>query len=144
MSAPVLDGPVTTGAPADPTLALLQQLGGDDPRLRMIAQLMEARAQVRSLGAPSDDAELALRLRRLREAYEELRAQYLRVAAALGACARCWGDDPRCSACGGAGTSGFFAPDPALFDYYVAPAVRRAHDAPRESAHRPPQSHVEG
>jgi hypothetical protein len=46
------------------------------------------------------------------------------LAAALGAC-ECWGEDPACSACFGAG-HGWVPPDPALYDECVKPAVLRA------------------
>ena len=130
MTAPAIDGPIgTIGAiapDADPMQAILQQYG-DDPRVRMIYQLLQVRAQAATAApTPADTiAELERKIERLRRAHAELREQYLRVAAGLGACARCWGDDPRCRYCGGAGTSGFFEPDRELFLCYVLPAVRR-------------------
>jgi hypothetical protein len=98
---------------ADPVRELLAQMGESDPRLRLLAQLVQARAAAESARAPqqAEQAEPELRLRRLQGAYLELRGQYLRVAAALGACPRCWGEDPRCRDCGGAGASGLLAPD---------------------------------
>jgi hypothetical protein len=132
VTAPAIDGPIGTVVgmepDADPMQALLQQYDGD-PRLRLFAQLLRARAQAPS--APVTPAptveEMERRMERLRRAHGELRGQYLRIAAALGACARCWGDDPRCRDCGGAGTSGFFEPDRELFLCYVLPALRRVH-----------------
>jgi len=120
-----MDGPVgTIDAPdVDPMQAILQQYGAD-PRVRLITQLLQARASAPK--APTVE-ELERRIERMRRAHDELRAQYLRVAAALGACARCWGDDPRCRECGGAGASGFFEPDRELFLCYVLPALRRVH-----------------
>lgn len=46
------------------------------------------------------------------------------LAAALGAC-ECWGDDPACAVCGGAGSPAWLEPDEELFREYVLPAVRR-------------------
>jgi hypothetical protein len=46
------------------------------------------------------------------------------LAAALGAC-DCWGEDPTCSECHGAGAVGWVPPDPALYDEYIKPAVLR-------------------
>ena len=58
-------------------------------------------------------------------AHDALVDRNLLLAAALGACT-CWGDDPDCADCSGAGRVGWVPPDPQLYDEYVAPAVRRA------------------
>ncbi len=57
------------------------------------------------------------------------------LAAALGACAECWGEEPTCPGCGGEGASGWMPPDPELYAEYVAPAVRRSE---------PMSDHAEG
>ncbi|BCY09110.1 hypothetical protein [Actinoplanes sp. L3-i22] len=44
------------------------------------------------------------------------------LAAALGACL-CWGRDPGCPVCAGAGTPGWAVPHRELFDLFVDPAV---------------------
>jgi hypothetical protein len=128
----------------DPMWEVLQQFDHADPQLRLIARLLHAQTQRTQAPAaprrPTAD-ELERSLGRLRHAYVELREQYRRLAAALGACARCWGDDPRCRECGGAGTSGFFDPDPELFEWYVVPAVRRVRTRrPAPSRSRAPQA----
>jgi hypothetical protein len=46
------------------------------------------------------------------------------LAAALGAC-ECWGHDPDCGFCGGAGGPGWIDPDEDLYTEYVRPAVQR-------------------
>ena len=46
------------------------------------------------------------------------------LAAALGACCLCWGQDSRCRSCRGRGEPGFAIPDKDLFDQYVLPAVQ--------------------
>ena len=46
------------------------------------------------------------------------------LAAALGACPLCWGDD-ECDACEGGGRPGYVRPDPELFDELVVPAIAR-------------------
>lgn len=59
-----------------------------------------------------------------------------RLAAALGACPACWGEDPTCRWCRGRGAPGALAPDPEEFTTWVVPAVR-AHVRLRD--HRVPQ-----
>jgi hypothetical protein len=51
------------------------------------------------------------------------------LAAALGACALCWGQEPACRACRGRGLPGYALPDEALFEELILPALQllRAH-----------------
>ncbi|WP_182113875.1 MULTISPECIES: hypothetical protein [unclassified Actinotalea] len=51
------------------------------------------------------------------------------LAARLGCCQRCWGTDPTCSTCAGAGSPGHFRPDPQLAAW-IAPALARLDPAP--------------
>ena len=88
----------------------------------------EERRAARRLGA----------LRRLRHRFhameaelESLRAHNDRLAAALGACARCWGSDRDCHVCRGSGRSGASPPDRQLFRELVEPAIH-ASQAQRE------------
>ena len=118
----------TPDAGADPMLDLLQQLGESDPRVRLLAEVYRTRQAAPHEPAARRDVdrtELPARYARLREAYAELRGQYERLAAALGACARCWGEDVSCRRCGGSGGSGWDVPDREFFVRYVVPAVRR-------------------
>lgn len=124
-------GAAAGGAPetgGDPTLDLLQQMGAGDPRMRLLAEMYRARQAAPpepTVRRDVDAAELAARHARLREAYAELRGQYERLAWALGACARCWGEDVSCHTCRGEGSSGWDAPDREFFARYIVPAVRR-------------------
>jgi len=54
---------------------------------------------------------------------EALRDRADQLAAALGACCACWGEDVSCRMCRGRGAPGFTLPDEALFEHYVLPAV---------------------
>lgn len=63
-------------------------------------------------------AELELEVDRLQEINETL-------AAALGACPVCWGDDPDCGVCQGRGGPGSLRPNRELFERLVTPALRR-------------------
>lgn len=70
---------------------------------------------------------------------ETLRGRNDAVAAALGACYLCFGEDPACPECGGRGHPGSLTPEPAAFRRYVVPAVRRARAAQnRPLGHAPP------
>ena len=71
------------------------------------------------------DPEVADVLERLYAELEDLRERTRGLADALGACARCWGEDAVCPVCRGRGHPGGRAPDHGLFDHWVAPAVRR-------------------
>jgi hypothetical protein len=51
------------------------------------------------------------------------------LAAALGACPRCWGENAECSSCHGSGIPGSMLPDKQCLTYYVAPALRRVRTA---------------
>lgn len=48
------------------------------------------------------------------------------LAAALGACYLCWGQDPSCPECDGQGKPGSVVPDWSLFKQWVLPAVKAA------------------
>lgn len=132
---------------------LLTQLGGADPRVRLIAQFMAQRqAQeledetltedemdtepARSSSEPDEaemhTSELSRAVRQLRQKVEsmyrelaELRNRNDALAAALGACYLCWGDDPECEICHGQGRTGSAIPDRKLFAQFVVPAARR-------------------
>ena len=56
---------------------------------------------------------------------EDLRTVNDTLAAALGACAYCWGGDEECGACRGHGSTGELELDLKLFDELIAPAVAR-------------------
>jgi len=55
---------------------------------------------------------------------KELRNRCDDLAAALGACPLCWGDDAECRACRGRGHPGYSMPDKTLFVKFVLPAIR--------------------
>jgi hypothetical protein len=55
---------------------------------------------------------------------ELLRERSDALAAAVGACCLCWGQNLECRGCRGRGGPGFCMPDEALFEEFVLPAVR--------------------
>lgn len=61
----------------------------------------------------------------LRTENDELEEWNDTLAAALGACHRCWGERTACSVCGGKGRPGWRLPEDLLFKEFIAPAIRR-------------------
>lgn len=130
------DGSIDPAA-LDPA-ALMQRLGQDNPQLAPFLQMMaaqKANADARDplivdstateVDAVGDElAALAAQLEAAHSEVELLRERCDTIAAALGACALCWGHDPACRACRGHGLPGRSLPDEALFFEYVMPAVR--------------------
>jgi hypothetical protein len=100
------------------------------------AEVVEVDRDVQQLAAEAASAASAARLadveQQLRATSLELGCTRERIdmlAAALGACALCWGQEPRCRACRGRGLPGFALPDEPLFEELILPAVQllRAH-----------------
>jgi 2-keto-4-pentenoate hydratase len=134
--------PTTPDGSVDPaaldSAALMQRLGQDKPQLAPLLQMMAAqKANAASRDQVMVDAtaieidtvsdELAALAAQLEAAHSEvklLRERCDTIAAALGACALCWGHEPACRACRGHGLPGRSLPDDALFIEYVMPAVR--------------------
>lgn len=143
------------GSNGSPTEAMLSELFGDDPRAGLIAQYLsksQTNAGEEDLALDAEDdlleqveesdydplpAEHASaanehRLPRLLHDLEELSAKNEELkewidtlAAALGACHRCWGDHDACRICGGRGQPGWRLPERKLFNELIAPAIRR-------------------
>jgi hypothetical protein len=134
--------PTTPDGSIDPaaldSAALMQRLGQDNPQLAPLLQMMAAQkanaaardpVTIDSTAIEVDTVadELAALAAQLEAAHSEiklLRERCDTVAAALGACALCWGHEPACRACRGRGLPGRSLPDEALFFEYVMPAVR--------------------
>lgn len=144
--------PASAGAP--PSLEhVVAGLAGADPALASVArymalsrQLADADQQVDELvesEEPEDSAPAAGRgqaRERLAEVLDELdvlRARNLSLAAALGACYRCWGDDRGCEVCAGGGTPGGRRPHLRLFDFWITPAIRAVQTARRSQPTAP-------
>ncbi|MEN2786467.1 hypothetical protein ACFOKI_05630 [Sphingomonas qilianensis] len=147
MSDTVIDPP--EGAAPDPALLasqMMADLQASNPQLAMIAQMMQARAIVPS--PVSEDlgehvVELADRLaeahrridamkksaRRLYQSHHEAQARLADLAAALGACGLCWGEDDRCPSCRGRGRPGMVRPDPELRATLLGPLQSHASQA---------------
>ena len=134
--------PTTPDGSIDPaaldSAALMQRLGQDNPQLAPLLQMMAAQKAnaagrdpmiIDSIAIEVDTVadELAALAAQLEAAHSEvklLRERCDTIAAALGACALCWGHEPACRACRGLGLPGRSLPDEALFIEFVMPAVR--------------------
>jgi hypothetical protein len=139
-----------TGTGINAQELLLTQLGDADPMVSLVARYLAGQSQ-QADSEPSTDNEEELdnhaffsdpdeaRLEdrahafgRLREAMENiygeletLRKRNQDLAAALGACYQCWGEDLDCHICVGTGHPGSSMPDKSLLAQLVVPAVQR-------------------
>ncbi|WP_037499892.1 hypothetical protein [Sphingomonas jaspsi] len=131
----ILDLVTGGGSPQSLLGALSGQLGGG-PELDMLVKLMkdnganeeQMRQQIREEMA-AQHREIVDELGDLSERLlEENRAhcrRLERLAAALGACPNCFGEDLLCDQCDGRGRPGSDLPDPAEFNQFVSPALDR-------------------
>jgi hypothetical protein len=123
-----------------------QMLGQNSPKARLIAQYLAQRQAETAqdeleagLDLDWEDADAGGReegmsdaIRPMRQLVQdmyaelaELRERNDTLAAALGACYLCWGEDPHCEVCRGRGGPGASTPDRQLFATLVVPAARR-------------------
>jgi hypothetical protein len=74
--------------------------------------------------SPAETEELQQRVEAMSFELRTLRERCDLLAAALGACCLCWGQDPACRACRGRGRPGYAIPDEPLVHEFVLPAIR--------------------
>jgi hypothetical protein len=74
--------------------------------------------------SPGETEELRQSVENLTCELRTLRERCDLLAAALGACCLCWGQDPACRACRGRGRPGYAIPDEPLVHEFVLPAIR--------------------
>jgi hypothetical protein len=120
---------------------MLSELGNNDPQMKLMAAYL-ARQQEENFEDEdeNDDDGPGLRAKKKKKPslahlrnlvndmymeLEDLREKNDNLAAALGACYLCWGEDPECQECSGRGQPGFFAPDENLFAEFVIPALKK-------------------
>jgi protein-disulfide isomerase len=136
--------------------ALLAEAAGDDPRLAAFIRALQER-QAAATADNNNDAkpegsasELAENLQDfggsageleeltslMASELELLRARNDMLAAALGACHLCWGEDPQCPYCGGVGGVGKLMIDRAIFRQVVVPALRQLRSRPAVASPR--------
>jgi hypothetical protein len=110
--------------PTDVARQLRERLGSksSDPVLSLVIRRLaeqQSTCEERQLVAP----ELRERLEAVQVELRTLRARSKALAAALGACPVCWGEDPRCPSCYGGGGPGWARPNEAFFASWIAPAL---------------------
>ena len=128
----------------DPLALLQTQLGAQaqtNPQVAQILLLLKQQREQQTRAVDEDSSELSEEeaqgsaessealddtVQRVYSELEALRARNRAFAAAVGACALCFGDDPLCEECGGLGAPGSLTPKPGAFRKYVLPAFRRA------------------
>ena len=152
-----LQGMLAAGAGAQAELAS-RLAEHPDPTVRLLAEMWSRRGEgaadeeeppappplavealdLDELGLPGMPDAPALRRRVARLELELERLQEINdiLAAALGACEFCWGDDPECEICHGRGGPGSRRPDRDLFERLVTPALRRLRGSHPEAAGR--------
>jgi DNA repair exonuclease SbcCD ATPase subunit len=126
------------GDNADPTVNLIARYLAQQPQTDQVesdtspdeeeaeffdspSELNEARAEERARSLQS----LRQTMEQMYEEVEALRERNDTLAAALGACYLCWGEDLDCPVCGGTGHPGSLMPDKSLLVRLVAPAVQQ-------------------
>jgi hypothetical protein len=115
------------GAESDPADAALTAAEVELQRIEELRQQREAEEQRRQ------EHRLKKMMTSMYTELEALRVRSDTLAAALGACYLCFGEDLSCPACMGQGAPGALLPDAAAFRQYVAPAVNRIRARPPAS-----------
>ncbi len=135
---------------------ILAQMGETDPRISLLGKYLARRREAEAEDADeetTDSDERAAAAREQQEAMrslqrvaksmfaelEELRGRNDMLAAALGACYICWGEDAGCEVCAGRGAPGSLPPDGELFSMLVVPAVRRVQQRRAGARNAPAQ-----
>ena len=135
ISSLLLQSLASGAGPGPATEAILAQLGDEDPTMSAIVKYLaqpQPEQEQRQSGEESPAPEMSRAIQVLRRKVdqmfaelEELRGRNDTLAAALGACHLCWGEDLHCPVCRGKGYPGFSMPDKELFLELVTPAVRK-------------------
>lgn len=129
--------------PAATAQRIIAETGATNPQLALLAQLFNRPAPQAASDRSEEVDELTARLaeaeqtidalkhqgRRMMEEHQACLDRLSELAAALGACGLCWGEDVACPSCRGRGRPGMVRPDMQLRARLLAPAA---------SSERPP------
>ncbi len=111
-----------TNEEAQPEVSASQKLDGQHSYSTLSSRKKQIAIKVRQ------------KIEAIRRELEELRGKNDILAAALGACYLCWGEDNKCAVCQGKGQPGFLTPEQELFDRIVLPAVRKIQESKKSNA----------
>jgi hypothetical protein len=139
-----------------PTMqGLLAQVAETNPNLAPLANYLIQREAERREQEAREEAEitveqlpdrrdslknLELTVHKLYRELEDLRERNDALAAALGACYLCWGDDFQCPYCHGQGATGWRSPDPDLFGQWIKPILHVRRHMQLNGNSREPES----
>ncbi len=159
----MLENPIPQGGDPVDLAQMMQGLASEDPRMAMLAKLIQAQRPEPSNDDVPDErddliAELSERLdaaearltkmtkiaRQLHEANAAANNRLSLLAAALGACGLCWGEDDNCPGCRGRGTVGMIRPDPALRAELFGELRRAQGERNGHAAHSEPRRQQAG
>lgn len=127
---------LTDGNENAPQIDMLMKLLGGDEKDEA-ARREEIREEVRA-ELEASIAELSETAQKLFDEREEARVRLETLAAALGACPVCFGENLLCETCHGAGRPGARAPAGQEFRTFILPAVERVRAAIRRDPYRRP------
>jgi hypothetical protein len=105
--------------------AQINQRPPGDPLRDLLSQML-AQSQPAAQKPKADPQTL---LRAARDALNRMQERQMVLAAALGACPECWGEEADCPHCNGLGRPGWGRPDPVAFGNWVAPAIHATTNA---------------
>ena len=103
--------------------AAMSERAASDPRIGLLMQMFN-RQPLPEASLSTQDV-VAEQLEDLKAALTNAYEQLDELAAGLGACVVCWGDDDGCQTCQGRGRPGWRMPDAKIYRALIAPAVRR-------------------
>jgi len=109
--------------------AQINQRPPGDPLRDVLSQMLAQRQPAAQ--KPQLDPQVLLRA--ARDALNTMQERHMAIAAALGACPECWGEEADCSQCNGLGRPGWATPDPVAFEAWVAPAIQAMSHAAAEA-----------
>ncbi len=130
--------------------SLLARVGETNPRLAPVVNYLARRQAERQEQQANEATEITVEevtnqresleklkstIKRLYDELQMLRGRNDALAAALGACYLCWGDDPTCPFCSGIGVPAWRPVDDAFFEQWILPAARAHGTLRSESSH---------
>ncbi|MEO0469290.1 MAG: hypothetical protein AAF206_06710 [Bacteroidota bacterium] len=127
-------------------LTLINQVGKDNPKLQMLAQLMAQQQTEQPAEKPEVTGPLLAQIKQQEALIKRLSTSNKKLkdkirllvenltyrievndtlAAATGSCAHCWGEDPNCPECNGKGVPGSLPIDEEAFMNFVQPIIKQ-------------------